>query len=157
MKAPSELMAAIQKAVEEKTFSIEVLQHINDMRVAYQQANDQINSYKEEVQKYKKQYEQIYAENAALQLIQNNVASREFKVKEAETAQALQKLETDLTKQFKNDMYNLTLAIFKSPVVKEEIARSNNATIPSTISGSYPGQVVSTTSSEFVSITKKEE
>lgn len=139
-KNTDELINLINKAVEEKTFSIEVLQNIADLRKQVAVQDQKITELNAVNKDQSALLREIQEKNCVLVSNETKVSEREKKVAAEEMKQALNTQKTEMTTQFKNELMTVTLAAFK------------NTTIKQSIFGNESGNGMNTTSSKSTTI-----
>ena len=122
----NELLDAINRAVEGKVFSVEVLQNIAELRKSVDEQAAKIKTFGDSDCLARSEINNLKDTVMALKTAENLVIEREKKVASQEMAQALLAKETELTRAFKNELKEVVMAAFKNPVIKQEMFGSES-------------------------------
>jgi len=129
------ILAMIDTLVEKKTFSLDVLDEIKNLRNTAERVGRENEELRTRLRETQANNTILQQRVGTLESAANSVADREKKVAALELQIAVDKKELELTKSFKSELSGLMLAAFKSPIVKSEMFGS----MPVTSSGNpYP-------------------
>jgi NADH dehydrogenase/NADH:ubiquinone oxidoreductase subunit G len=121
MSNSNDLLDAINRAVEGKVFSVEVLQNIAELRKSVDEQAAKIKQFADTETLLRAENNALKDRVTALKTAENSVIEREKKVAVQELEQALLAKETELTKTFKNELKEVVMAAFKNPTIKQEM------------------------------------
>lgn len=128
MTFQEEVNKLIEKALVEKTFSLEIVEQIKKMRDDYISMEASLKSSKENNDNLFKRNQELETENTTLKARDVNVSSREKVVKEKEDKQALEELKLQNAIESKKEIKELFGIVFKNPVVRSNVYK--NTSVP---------------------------
>ena len=132
----NELTILIDKLVEDKTFSLEgvkAITQLKDKAILQEKKIEELESYKKDA------FIQILTienDKKDLESKLRNIEEREKKVRDQEIAIEVIKTKLDMLNATKKDLFDLVGMIFKSPIIRENVI--GNVPVSPGPNGQYP-------------------
>lgn len=133
MTFQEEVNKLIEKALMEKTFSLEIVDQIKRMRDDYISMETSLERTTELNKGLVKINTELSEQNNKLTAHDEDVSSREKVVKEKEDKQALETLKLQHAIEGKKDIKELFGIVFKNPVVRSNVYK--NTSVPVSVNG----------------------
>lgn len=143
MNIEQEINKILDKAVIEKTFSLEAIDHIKNLRDEWTKTMEINSRYGDSVKRMGQEIIDLRAENSYLKNYQEAVLKREEELLKKERVQEIVILQKEFSDRRANEIKEIFGIVFKNPIVRETVYK--NSIVP--VSGAY-GTMTSMSTSE---------
>lgn len=119
-----QIEAIIEQALTEKTFSLEIIGKIKELRDAHIEVVQKLEASEADREGWRNKYSDVSAENVRLEAKVLEIEKREKDLAEREENQKLLQWERDSSIERRNEIKELVMMVFRNPIFKSHASGS---------------------------------